>query len=123
MAANTRNEEAFDFDDWSELARLDPKAFDCRRRAAIAAVLSRSWENSRLAGLQWRIDMERRRCRTPLKACLKISALMWASFYELEGLLRAYREGTGTRRRKERARGEVVAFRAAHSSAGREDCQ
>lgn len=120
MAANTRNEEAFDFDDWSELARQDPEAFDCRRQAAIAAIVGHSRESSRLAGLQWRIDMERRRCRTPLKACLKISALMWASFYELDGLLHAYREGSGWR--KERARCEVVAFRAAHSSAGREVC-
>ncbi len=123
MAANARNEGEFDFDDWSELARLDPEAFDCRRRAAIEDAVSRSWEGSRLAGLQWRIDMERQRCRTPLKACLKISAMMWASFYELDGVLHDYREGAGTRRRKERVAGELVAFRKAHSSAGREDCQ
>lgn len=123
MAANTRNEGAFDFNDWSELARLNPEAFACRRQAAIEAVLSRSWESSRLAGLQWRIDMERRRCRTPLKACLKISAMMWASFYDLDELLRAQRDGAGARGRTEHAKGEVVAFRKAHSSAGREGGQ
>ena len=38
----------------------------------------------RLEGLQFRIDAERQLARTPLKACLKVSSLMWESFNTLK---------------------------------------
>lgn len=78
----------FDFDEWSQLAKDDPFAFEARRIALIEAYL-RQFPLSgqrRLRGLQFRIDMERRRARTPMGACLKISSMMWESLLGAHGL-------------------------------------
>ena len=78
----------FDFDEWSQLAKTDPAAFETRRLALIEAYLHRfpPLPQRRLRGVQFRIDMERRRARTPLAACLKLSAMMWESLLGQHGL-------------------------------------
>lgn len=43
-------------------------------------------DQRRLRGLQFRIDMVRRRARTPMGACLKISSMMWESLLGSHGL-------------------------------------
>ncbi len=87
----------YDFDAWAALAKSDPEGFELRRRELIeAAIQSRPGGERRLRGLQCRIDLERRKARTPLKACFRLSALMWDSFVDLrEGLNRL---GAGRRR-------------------------
>ncbi|HEC13768.1 MAG TPA: DUF3135 domain-containing protein [Acidiferrobacteraceae bacterium] len=74
-------DHAFNFDDWVDLARDDAAAFEAKRMACIEAVISRASEPNqhRLRCLQWRIEMERQRTRTPLQACLRLSAMMWDS--------------------------------------------
>jgi len=78
----------FDFDEWSKLAKDDPFAFETRRLALIEAYLRQFPQSGqrRLRGLQFRIDMERRRARTPMGACLKISSMMWESLLGRHGL-------------------------------------
>lgn len=80
-----------DFDEWATLARTDPGAFEARRLALIEAFLSQfpNADQRRLRGLQFRIDMERRRARTPMAACLKISSMMWDSLLGTHGLKNA----------------------------------
>lgn len=73
--------EDFDFDTWAALATRDPAAFEVTRCQALDKVISRN--PGRLRRLQWRVDAERRRARTPLKACLVLSGMMWAAFAEL----------------------------------------
>lgn len=77
-------DHAFDFDDWVDLARDDVDAFEQRRVACIEAMIARASEpnQSRLRCLQWRIEMERQRTRTPLQACLRLSAMMWDSLLD-----------------------------------------
>lgn len=78
----------FDFEVWARLAREDPEEFERRRRAAIDAVIVSSPQNRRrLEGVQFRIDMERKLAHTPLKACLRVSEMMWDSFLELRSEL------------------------------------
>jgi Protein of unknown function (DUF3135) len=79
----------FDFDAWAELARTDQPEFERRRRAAIEEVIARATPDNqpRLRALQWRIDVERQRAKTPLGACIKISSMMWDSFYKLYAVL------------------------------------
>jgi hypothetical protein len=79
---------SFDFDEWSMLARTDPSAFEARRLALIEDYLGQFPlpEQRRLRGLQFRIDMERRRAHTPMAACLKLSAMMWDSLLGSQGL-------------------------------------
>ena len=44
-------------------------------------------QRRKLRGLQFRIDMERRRAKTPLAACIAISDMMHKSFDELRNAL------------------------------------
>jgi hypothetical protein len=74
----------FDFEVWAALAREDPVEFERRRRAAIDALIASIPANRRrLEGIQFRVDMERQLARTPLKACLRMSAMMWEAFLDL----------------------------------------
>ena len=62
----------------------------------------------RLRGLQWRIDMERRKVKDPLVRCQKVFSMMWTSVYGDNGLLQALQgkaaaQGKKTDGRKERA--------------------
>lgn len=88
MQAATQFCFSFDFDEWSQLARTDPSAFEARRLALIEEYLGQFPlpEQRRLRGLQFRIDMERRRAHTPMAACLKLSSMMWDSLLGSHGL-------------------------------------
>jgi hypothetical protein len=87
----------FDFDAWASLAREDPEEFERRRRAAINALIASSPESQRrLAGIQFRIDMERRLAHTPLRACLRLSGMMWDTFLELQPALAEMRSYTAS---------------------------
>ncbi len=81
----------FDFDTWAELARSDPEAFELRRKALIEQLIAAAPAHlrDRLRGLQWRIDVERRRYKHPLKSCIALHVMMWESMYGKGGLLEA----------------------------------
>lgn len=86
MKAQPSYDSGFDFDEWSALARNDPETFDLRRQEMIDESIGHGTDQRRLRGLQCRIDLERIRAHTPLKACLRLSSLMWDSFSELHEL-------------------------------------
>jgi Protein of unknown function (DUF3135) len=88
MSAATQFCFSFDFDEWATLARNDPSAFEARRLELIEDFLRQfpPVEQRRLRGLQFRIEMERRRARTPMAACLRLSAMMWDSLLGNHGL-------------------------------------
>lgn len=77
----------FEFDAWSELARFSPEEFERKRCNAIDDLIVRTSNPCRLRQLQWRIDAERRQALTPMKACLKLSSLMWVTFFEFRKVL------------------------------------
>ncbi|MBS4097186.1 MAG: DUF3135 domain-containing protein [Sulfuricella sp.] len=82
---NIHSINSFDFDAWVKLARSDPAAFDRRRQEYLEGIIEKSrGDKARLRGMQWRIDMERRKDGTPLKTCLWISEMMWDSFHDLD---------------------------------------
>ncbi len=88
---NSINNDGFDFDAWAALAEADPQAFEAQRHAAIEALIaeSRPELQRRLRGLQWRLDMERRRYHHPLAACTHAFNAMWESVYGEGGLVEA----------------------------------
>ncbi len=88
--------EPFDFDHWLRLARRDPAAFERRRQAAIAAFLDDlpPARRSRLERLQWRIDMEIRRSRSPMGACIRLYRLMLESCARQQAALDALLQGS-----------------------------
>ncbi|MGH8671935.1 MAG: DUF3135 domain-containing protein [Burkholderiales bacterium] len=85
----------FNFDEWSKLAHQDREEFE-RRRAALIEDLIRTAPpeyRRRLRGLQFQVDMERRRSSTPLGACVRISAMMWDRFADLRMVLNGMASG------------------------------
>lgn len=79
----------FNFEQWADLARSDPKAFETERAAAVDAVIRRAPRDRqpRLRGLQWRIDQIRLRTHNPVVACERIHRMMWDAVLRDGGLL------------------------------------
>lgn len=78
-----------DFDDWSSLARRDPKGFEARRSAMLDSFIKAQpvGRRQRLRCLQWRVDRIRQCSGTPLLACQRLSQLMWDTFAGPAGLM------------------------------------
>ena len=85
---STGHTQPFNFDEWLELAKSDPEGFEQRRQAVIEIYLSGlpPSKQRRLRGLQFRIDMERRRAHTAMGACIKLSSMMWDALVGPGGL-------------------------------------
>jgi hypothetical protein len=90
----------FDIDEWQRLAREDPGEFERRRRAEIEALISQAppEQRERLRGLQFRIDLERRRAKTALAAALRLQSMMWERFGQLREALLALTADTPSNR-------------------------
>lgn len=73
------------FDEMAYLARTDPEAFESLRAHICEQAIARSPAHmqQRLKGLQFIIDQERKRSRSNLSACLKISNMMNESLLKL----------------------------------------
>ncbi len=72
-----------------ELAKDDPAELERIRQEACEALIREAPERMerRLRGLQFQIDMERRRSKTPLEACIRISEMMHDSVWSLRTAL------------------------------------
>lgn len=103
----------FDFAAWARLAREDAAAFERARRQAVERVIAGGEDPDKLARLQWRLDAERQRAKTPLKACLRFSGLMWETFDSLRHTLSrvAYGESPPPARRARRPAAAVLPLR------------
>jgi Protein of unknown function (DUF3135) len=77
-----------DFDQWSDLARSDPEAFEAKRSEVIEEIIAAmpAHKQHRMRCLQWKIDQVRNQCRTPMAACIKLSEMMWDSLVGPGGL-------------------------------------
>lgn len=67
-----------DHETLTELSKSDPKAVEKIRKEAIDAIIRSAPEpyKRRLRGLQFQIDMEVRRSKSPLDSCIRVSAMM-----------------------------------------------
>lgn len=76
------------FDQWAQLAKSDPEAFEARRAATIEAAIQRmpAHKQQRMRCLQWKIDQVRDRASNPMAACIKLSEMMWDSLVGPGGL-------------------------------------
>lgn len=77
------------FDELVELAKQDPQALEAlRQQACEQLIASANPEDQRkLKGLQFKIEMERRRTRSHSATCLRLSEMMSHSFTQLKTLL------------------------------------
>ena len=74
------------FDVLVAMARNDPEGLETLRRSLTEAVIeaaSTEHTKNRLKGLQFRVDMERKRASTPLGATIRISEMMCRSLADL----------------------------------------
>lgn len=87
----------FNFDEWMNLAKNDPEAFEAQRQAAINAVIdaSEGQRKQRLQGLQWQVDHIVQQSQTPLSACLSLSRMMWDKVQGENGLVDVLDQLTG----------------------------
>ncbi len=83
----------FDFDAWMNLAKVSPREFEEYRQLVIEHTIQSYGNSLHLRRLQFRIDAERFRARTPLNACLRLSALMWDEFLDLNSALHQFTHG------------------------------
>lgn len=83
------NNELPSFEVLSKLAKEDPKQLDVILENQITALIEGAPKKyqQRLRGLQFTIDMERKKAKTPMAACLKISSMMQESFAQLSTAL------------------------------------
>ena len=79
------NELLPSFDTMVNMAKNQPEKLEALRQSLIAKVIASAPERSRrrLEGLQFQIDMERRRSQSPMGSCIRISQLMNESLFEL----------------------------------------
>jgi|GEM_PF-3331372 len=70
--------EEFDFDEWVALAKVDPETFEKRRAEWLEEAIQQAPDDNRkrLQGLQFQIELVRRKSRHPLGACMKLSSMM-----------------------------------------------
>ena len=75
----------FDFDNWKQLAQNDPEEFERRRQTLIDEAIpsAPAAQQRKLKGLQFKIDMERRKGKNPLDACIRLNSMMHAHFAKL----------------------------------------
>ena len=74
-------------DELAQLARNDPQAFENLRSELIASFIEHAppRHKTRLSGIQFRVDCERRLSRSPLGSTVRVYKLMWESFLSLNG--------------------------------------
>jgi len=79
------------FDEMVRLAKEDPETLERIRLKLIEETIAEAPDNChrRLRGLQFQIDMERRRAGNPMGACLRISKMMHDSLYTMRQTLNA----------------------------------
>ena len=84
----------FDLEEWQRLAKDDPAEFERKRRSTIEEFIEQAplEHQKRLRGLQFRIDLERTRAKTPLGAAIRLQTLMWDRFTDLREALLAFSE-------------------------------
>ncbi len=68
-----------------DMARNDPNGLEDLRRRLCNQIIEQAApaKRRRLRGLQFQVDMERRRAGTPLAALIRISAMMHSSLHQL----------------------------------------
>jgi predicted chitinase len=106
------------FEDMVKMAQENPDALENLRQEMCEEVIQSAPETSqrKLRGLQFKIDMERRRAKTPMASCIRLSQMMHESFADLREALNDM-QGTPTKTLRTLVRDPVLASeKAAHDA-------
>ncbi len=73
----------FDFDQMAQLFKDDPLAFEKKREEMVEELIQSAPSDlqRRLRGIQFQVDMERAKAKTPMDACLRIYGKMMDHFH------------------------------------------
>lgn len=77
--------------EFDELVKMSKEELEILREEYIEEIInsaSSEDQKRKLRGLQFKIDMERRKAKNPMAACVKISQMMHESFVELRNKLK-----------------------------------
>ncbi len=82
----------FDFDEWLELHRRDPEAFEARRLEWSQNLIDNAPQayQRRLSGLLFQINMHKQRSANAMDSCIRLSGLMWDKLHELREELQRF---------------------------------
>jgi hypothetical protein len=82
------------FDELKKLAETNPEQLEKLRAELIEDTISSAPQQyqRRLRGLQFQIDMERRRAKNPLSSCIRISKMMHDHLYQMRQTILATEE-------------------------------
>lgn len=73
---------SFDFDYWKELYISDSHLFEIERAAFIEDYIeSNLTDTRRIRGIQFRVDLERKRTKSTLGSCIRIHNLLMTHFH------------------------------------------
>lgn len=77
------------FDALVELAAKDPDGLEQLRHVMVEDIIARAphTQRRRLEGLQFTIDMERRRAKNPVQSCMRMTQLMYDRVSDLQNSL------------------------------------
>lgn len=84
-----------DFDEMVKMAKEDPERLETLRKEMVQEIIEAAPtedQKRKLRGLQFRIDMERTKAKTPLASCIKISSMMRESFVKLKDEIQKLQE-------------------------------
>lgn len=75
----------FDFDEWVALFKKSPESFEARRLKWSEQLINNAPAacQRRLSGLLFQINMEKRRSKTALASCMRLSGMMWKMLNKL----------------------------------------
>lgn len=93
-----------DFEVLSKLAKEDPEALESLRREMVEEVIEAAPTEDhkrRLRGLQFKIEMERKKAKNPIASCIKISQMMQDSFSKLREAITLLQEKNSNKTKKE----------------------
>ncbi len=85
LRCSTVASEMLDFEVMVKMAKDEPEALEAWLREQIEELISsaKPEHQHRLRGLQFTIDMHRRKASNPMSACLQLSRMMHESFEEM----------------------------------------
>lgn len=70
-----------DFDYWMQFYQENPDEFELKRKEVVERYISDAqYSERKMKGLQFKIDMDRRKSRTAMGACIRVSDLMKTYF-------------------------------------------
>ena len=97
------------------LSKSDPDAVERIRKEAVESLIKNAPRSCqrRLRGLQFQIDMEVRRSKSPLDSCVRISSMMHESLERLRRALNLY-DDEDARSPEQSSNAQIIPFRYSH---------